>query len=568
MTEPKASAVSWPPQDGDPRGLYPATGEHSPLPDLCSDALGALAELMSSGNATRMPGWRETTGYEHLLATYGDLPDNVVKDPVLLVRQMSQDLLGGAVNWRSPELQYNLGSAVNVVAGAMYALALDVNVYLINDGLAGNAVVAEQAVGRILASLSAVDPAQARGLFTFGGTGTMAYAIKAGIRKAAPESARRGVPDDLRVVITEDSHFSHATAADWLGVGSEQLVIIPPTTERRSDLTAADKLLREQLDQGARIATIIINGGTTYDHAVDDISAFADLRDQLVSDYQLTYRPHLHVDSVVGWIWLVLQGHDFETEDLGVSAETVSVLRRQYQRIKEICRADSWGVDFHKGVGGCPVDCSIVQFNDRSDLVRLRRGGADLHQLAEEFSDVSPVDYTLETSRAGGKALAALACLHSLGRQGYQQILARLMESVLEFRRLIDARPDMMIVLNRHALGYQTMVRLLPPTADVQSAAQQLLGTGDGQAKRVLDGNAYLKEFFVWDNQSRMNVDGGGVVYSFSSKYIQTASGPAISGLKFYPTTPHITKKHMHDAVKLLADRKAEFDQQWTNDDR
>lgn len=548
--------------------LYPLDQAKSPLPDLCHEALLAVAEDAAGQEAPpRMPGWREASGYAGLLDSYGELPVDVIKDPLELVRQMSRDLLGGAVNWRSPELQYNLGAAVNVVASAMYALALDVNVYLINDGLAGNAVVAEQAVGRILAGLAGADPTRARGVFTFGGTGTMAYAIKAGIRKAAPESVARGVPPDLRVVVTEDAHFSHATAADWLGLGSDQLIIIPPTEERRSDLAQAERLLREQLDAGARIATIINNGGTTYDHAIDDIAAFADLRDRLAREYQLPYQPHLHVDSVVGWVWLTFQGHNFDEEDLGVSDETAGVLRRQYQRIAQLHRADSWGVDFHKGIGGCPVDCSFVQFNDHVDLIRLKRGGPGLHQLAEEFSDLSPVDYTLETSRAGGKALAALACLHSLGRKGYQQLLARLMEGTLEFRRLVDAQPDL-LVLNPHALGYQTMVRLMPPWAPRQTAAEQLLATGDGQAQLIRDGNTYLKAFFTWDNETRMNPCAGGVVYSFSSKYVETASGPGISGLKFYPTSPHVGIEQMRDAVQTLAARKALFDQRWTRHGR
>lgn len=552
---------------GDIGTLYPLDHMQSPLPDLVRQALLAVTEGTDSQEVpTRLPGWSEGSGYRDLLESYGQLPDDVIKDPLELVRHMSRDLLGGAVNWRSPELQYNLGAAVNVVSSAMYALALDVNVYLINDGLAGNAVVAEQAVGRILAGLAGVDMARARGVFTFGGTGTMAYAVKVGIRKAAPESVTRGVPSDLRVAITEDAHFSHATATDWLGLGSDQLITIPPTEERRSDLAQAERLLCEQCEAGNRIATIIINGGTTYDHAIDDIAAFVELRDQLVDYYQLDYRPHLHVDSVVGWVWLMLRDLDFQENNLGVSAETVDVLMRQYQRIKQIKQADSWGVDFHKGIGGCPVDCSFVQFNDRSDLVRLKRGGAGLHQLAEEFSDISPVDYTLETSRAGGKALAALACLHSLGRNGFQQLLARLMDTTLEFRRLVDAQPDL-LVLNPHALGYQSMVRLMAPGARRQSATEQMLATADGQAQLIREGNTYLKEFFTWDNDTRMNPGRGGVVYSFSSKYVRTASGLGISGLKFYPTSPHVGPRQMRTAVETLIERKAQFDRIWTDDD-
>lgn len=550
------------PEPRDPRILFPTSYAQSSFVELCQQVFDTLADLMPDGDLPRVPGSDGPSGYTALADRYASLPDGVAPEPAAVLRSMTRDLLAGAVNWRCPELQYNLGTGVNVAAAVMYAAALDVNVYLINDGLAGNAVVAERAVSRILAQLAGTEPERGHGLFTFGGTGTMAYAIKAGIRKVAPDSAQRGLPGDIAVVVTEDAHFSHATAADWLGVGSDQLITLPADRERRTDLTNAETLLRDALERGTRIATIIINGGTTYDHVIDDVAAFAALRDRLVADLSLPYRPHLHVDSVVGWVWLMLGDHDFARDDLGVGADVVDALCGQRERIQQVRLADSWGVDFHKGLGACPVDCSFVQFNDRADLARLRKGGVGgtgLHQLAEEFSEVSPVDYTLETSRSGGKALAALASLHTLGRAGYRTMLTRLMAATLDFRRRIATSPGI-TALNPHALGYQTMVRLLPPSALDRTAEEELFGNDAGAAQRVRDGNAYLKSFFAWDNQTRMNGNGGGVVYSFSSKYITTTSGVGISGLKFYPTSPQITPRHMDEAVRLLVDRKACFD--------
>ncbi|MFJ9679394.1 pyridoxal phosphate-dependent decarboxylase family protein [Streptomyces sp. NPDC101194] len=547
----------------DPRALFPLSHRESPFLDLCKTAFDSLAELMPEGDFPRVP----ATGaryrkYDELVSFYGDLPDDPGTRPGDLIGAMTRDFLAGAVNWRSPELQYNLGAAVNVAASAMYAVALDTNVYLINDGLAGNVVAAEGAVSHVLAQLTGVPAGQAFGLFTFGGTGTMAYGIKAGIRKCAPESVRAGTPSDVRVVITEDAHFSHAAAADWLGIGTDQLVVIPADRQRRSDLAAAEELIRSELEAGHRVATVIINGGTTYDHAVDDIAAFAELRDRLTADYDLPYRPHLHVDSVVGWAWLMLS--DSALSALEPGSPAADALREQHRRVQALRSADSWGVDFHKGVGVCPIDCSFIQFNDKSDCVRLRKGGgspAELHQLAQDFSAVSPVDYTLETSRAGGKALAAVASLHSLGRNGYAAILTRLVDAAIYFRESLGARSGM-DVLNTHALGYQTMVRLYPPHR-TPDARRELHDPAASTAQMVREGNAYLKAFFAWDNETRMDVNGGGVVYSFSSKYLTTASGEPISGLKFYPTTPLIGREHMKESVDLLAERKAVFDEIW-----
>ncbi|GAA2263786.1 pyridoxal-dependent decarboxylase [Kitasatospora cystarginea] len=545
----------------DPRSLFPARYRDSPFLDLCGRAFGTLDQLMPEVDLPRVPSPRGLhQSQDDLLKRYGQLPVTGAADPLQLVEEMTGDFLAGAVNWRCPELQYNLGAAVNVVAAAMYAVSLDVNVYLINDGLAGNAVAAEAAVSSILADLTGIDPQRAYGLFTFGGTGTMAYGIKSGLRKAFPDSARTGVPSSARVVITEDAHFSHATAADWLGLGTEQLVVLPAGEDRRTDMDQVEALLRAELDAGHQIATIIVNGGTTYDHAIDDIAAMAGLRDRLVAEYGLPYRPHLHVDSVVGWAWLMLT--DEALGEPEPDSATVAALREQRRRIHGLRFADSWGVDFHKGVGVCPIDCSFVQFNDRIDCAVLRKGGpsgAELHQLAQDFSAVSPVDYTLETSRAGGKAIAALASLHSLGHQGYGTILTRLIDAAFLFRAAVD-RQDGMTVLNPHALGYQTMVRLHRPDRAAADWRHEILDPSAEMADAVRDGNSYLRAFFEWDQKTRMDRNAGGVVYSFSSRYVTTASGVPISGLKFYPTSPLIGREHMEAAVALLAERKAVFD--------
>lgn len=57
-----------------------------------------------------------------------------------------------------------------------------------------------------------------------------------------------------------------------------------------------------------------------------------------------------------------------------------------------------------------------------------------------------------------------------------------------------------------------------------------------------------------------MNVNGGGAVYSYSSGYLPVPSGPVLGALKFYPTSPLITRQHMREAAALLSRRKAEFD--------
>jgi hypothetical protein len=137
------------------------------------------------------------------------------------------------------------------------------------------------------------------------------------------------------------------------------------------------------------------------------------------------------------------------------------------------------------------------------------------------------------------------------------------MQNTVSLRAEVAATPDMR-VLNPYALGYQTMVRLYPPevTRD-RSCAEELSAGGREMAAFIERGNRYLKQFFTWDNDTRMDANGGGAVYSFSRKYVRTPSGVDVSGLKFYPTSPRTDEAHMRAAVKLLTARKREFDLRW-----
>lgn len=208
-----------------------------------------ISTLMSGDEYPRIPGWRRDDGYETLVRRWSVFPDQIQDIDDGTLDDLICDFIGGVVNWRSPDLHYNLGSAVSVAALVAYAVALDLNVYLINDGLAGNVVAAERAVAAILGDLAGISGSTG-GLFTFGGTGTILYAIKSGLRRAFPESQRQGIPSSVRVVLTEEAHFSHDRAVDWLGVGLGQVLRVPIGEDGRTSLPLAESILRRSLSSG------------------------------------------------------------------------------------------------------------------------------------------------------------------------------------------------------------------------------------------------------------------------------------------------------------------------------
>jgi len=542
------------------KGLFPIDYKKNQLPKFL-DSFFKVLDKKTDKNFARISGKYGKDEYKGLIEKYSILPKEI-KDPLKKCNEIVFDLFSGVPRWRSPQLQYNIGAPANTAAVAMYSLALDENIYNINDGLAGNILVAEQAVTKILANLADIKT-RAHGLFTFGGTATNLYAIKVGTKKASPNSGKKGMPENIIVVVTKDSHFSHKVSADWLGIGTDNVVVIESNPDRSSDLKDAEKKMREILKKGNLLGTIIINGGTTYDHTVDDIKSFVGLRNKIVKDFSLSYKPHLHVDTVIGWTWLMFNDYDFLKNDLKIDKETLQKIKEQYNKLSYLKYADSWGADFHKGVGSCPVPCSIIMFNNIADSVLLsKKEGSfiDMHQLALDFSFTAPADFTLETSRPGGAALAALASLHTLGINSYRRNLANLVKLSLLTKKLLSNYNDV-IVYNKNSLGHVTMFGLCPPGLKTYqkrfSASTKEVKELRGFIEIV---NKYTKEFFSWDHKDRI-LNNLGVEYSFSGGYMELSNGIKISAVKLYPVSPHLNKSHIEKAVKIIMKQKALFDQ-------
>lgn len=539
------------------KSLFPIEYKRNQLPKFLNSFFKIL-DKKTNKNFARISGKYGKDAYKELIEKYSTLPKEI-KNPLEKCNEIVSDLFSGVPRWRSPHLQYNVGAPANTAAVAIYSLALDENIYNINDGLAGNALVAEQSVTKILANLADIKT-KAQGLFTFGGTATNLYAIKVGTKKVSPYSGKKGMPKNIKVMITEDSHFSHIVSADWLGIGTDNVVVIESSPDRSSNLKDAEKKMREIFEKGNLLATIIINGGTTYNHTVDDIKSFVELRDKIIKEFSLSYRPHLHIDTVIGWAWLIFKDYDFIKNDLKINKEALQKIKEQYRKISYLKYADSWGVDFHKGVGACPIPCSIIMLNNVADLNLLsKKEGSfiDVHQLAPEFSFTSPADFTLETSRPGGAALAALTSLHTLGINGYRRNLANLVELSLLTKKLLSNYNDA-IVYNKNSLGYVTMFGFCPPELKKTSKNNKKL---KGFIEIV---NKYTKDFFSWDYQNRM-LNNLGVEYSFSSGYMELSNSVKISAAKLYPVSPHLNKSHIERAVKIIMKQKMLFDKKIWN---
>lgn len=542
--------------------LFPNCNNESELLTLIQEVLSVLDAKSKNGSTPRFCVRSEKIATNDLLKKYNPMPENGI-DKRTICKQLAQDFFTGVPRWRSPKLQYNVGAPVNIASTAMYALAMDENIFNINDGLAGNVTLAERAVSHIMLSLAGIEN-EGFGFFTFGGTATNLYGIRVGLKKAMPRLSQEGLVEKVKIITTEDAHFSHQIAADWLSLGTNNVLQVEANQDRSTNIEQLERLMRKIIIDKEHIGAIILNGGTTYSHTIDNIKEIASLRTKLVKEYSIPYSPHIHVDSVIGWAWLMFKDYDFSANPLEIKQSLIGKIEQQYDKIKKIKYADSFGVDFHKGIGGCPIPCSMFLGTHSQDISYLSKKQAEqsgFHQLAHEFSRLSPVDYTLETSRPGGASLAALASLLTMGANGFRSYLANLIGVVTSCKESLKNDVNFK-VCNEEPPGYVLMLRIYPEYMNNDTRRHSELVTNEKKVKSWSEEvNKYISAFFNWDFETRMNF-GNGYEYSFTSQFMTAPNGAKIAGIKIYPVSPHTNDADMYEIISTIRSRKKIFDEQ------
>ena len=153
---------------------------------------------------------------------------------------------------------------------------------------------------------------------------------------------------------------------------------------------------------------------TTNNHSFDNVKAVKIIRDKLVKKYKLDYTPHIHVDSVLGWVYLLLSRYDFEKNPLEISDKTAVILQTKIKAASQVKYADSFASDFHK-TGYCSYTSSVFLIKDKNNFLVLK---VSIQSPNMVFSEYAPYDYTLESSRSPHGPISAYTTLKTLGAEG------------------------------------------------------------------------------------------------------------------------------------------------------
>ena len=459
--------------------------------------------------------------------------------------------LEGMIIWGHPQSQVNvvpnpsIASIIGVLLPAVY------NPNLCSDESAHRIAEAEVRVISIAASLIGYDTAEVGGAFTFGGTGGLLYGVRVGLEKALPGSVRTGIRDDAVVLVSKQSHYSCLTVAAWLGIGQDNVIAVPTHLDNSIDVPALAAAARECVSRGRRIAAIVATLGTTDAFGIDDLQAVHQMRERLIEQYQLDYRPHIHADAVIGWAWSVFNDYDFLQNELGFRGRTIRALAAAAHRIRHLALADSVGIDFHK-TGFCPYIASLVLFAHDEDFELVARPRETMPYLFQS-GEHHPGMATLETSRSGTGPLAALGSLLLLGKEGFRALLGHAVEMAEVLRERIEGHPNL-TVMNEHNVGPVTLFRAYPDGIDTFTIKDRER-TDASHRDQLRAHNDYNRRIFAEVNAEALA--GRGVAISLTDCYRQTDYGEPIVALKSYVLSPFADESRMESVVEhVLAARE------------
>ena len=216
----------------------------------------------------------------------------------------------------------------------------------------------------------------------------------------------------LVVLVSERGHYSLGKAVDLLGIGRQDIVTIPTDENNKVRIDLLTAKIDELKAQNAGILAIVGVAGTTETGSVDPLNDMADLA--------IKHNIHFHVDAAWGGATLLSEN--------------------QRSKLAGIERADSITIDAHKQMY-VPMGAGMVLFKNphSTDVIEhhaeyiLRKGSKDLGS------------HTLEGSRPG-MSMLVYACMKVMGRQGYQMLIDRSINTANYFANLIQQDDDFELI--------------------------------------------------------------------------------------------------------------------------
>lgn len=405
-------------------------------------------------------------------------------------------------NWEDPASVENVVTSPSDPALFGSMLGILANPNLVHPEYSEMAGELEAMVIRQMATLAGYDPATATGIFTQGGTFCNLYGYLLGIRKSLTQSRELGLEygQDYRIINSGVGHYSNMTNLSLLGVNIRRKTIrIRATDNNDMDLEELEQKLTACFQLDCVVPTIMLTMGTTDTFGVDQVKPVWEIRERLCEKFGIAVKPHIHVDSAIGWPLLFFLDYDFQKNPLKINAATLPGLRRNAERFRDIKLADSFTIDYQKW-GYVPYTSSLVMIKNQNDLKALEHDADYFSYFEKRIEGHSHLHSTIECSRGAGGLFGAYTALSYLGTEGFQRLVANSLQNANYFRFRLSGIPGvkMMAVNNQGpSVGFRMYNPEIVSDVDAEFDYECALADGPAYHDRVQRNNQYHRDIFL-----------------------------------------------------------------------
>ena len=449
-------------------------------------------------------------------------------------------------NWNNPGTMINVIPPVNLVSMASMSFSELYNPNFAQDTYAGLLITSELEVTKYISDLVNWDWKQSLGVFTFGGKGTNLYATKIALTKSCPETQNSGCKMNKYFMITsENAHPCHYEVCNWLGIGKDNCIEAKYNLDGRINIEETEKTICQNIEKGKIFLGFNLNGGSTNELIVDPIKEIAEINKKIANKYKLDYIPHIHVDSVLGWVYLFFNDYDFNANPLDIENKHLMKIKSLNKKVQDFKYADSLGIDFHK-TGFCPYVSSLFIVKDRRDFYTLNPDREiSLDEL--HYGNYNPFETTLELTRSSGGPIMALTTLKSLGIKGFQEIVSNMFASTERFRNLLVKNKNICII--NEGTEWLTTLFILKPEKYKDYNLEEILNLEEEEREKIKEYNINYAKYILKKGKN------GEISFTFTSSrsYKIPNTNIKLGALKAYPMSVFLNENKVKSLVKEIS---------------